>query len=121
MIPFPNAGVPPTAQTEPDDAPALDLDLDALRQMGAAARESGRLGRAAALLGRAVRIAHHGGDPLQIGEVLRDRGDLRLRQGDAHGAVADWRSARERFVEGNATGEIRAIDARLAALPGGAR
>lgn len=124
MIPFPI----PCADERPDPMqafreaePAGEYDVETLRRLGAAAREGGRLGRAAELLGRSLRIASLVGDPRQIGEVLRDRGDLRLRQGDALGAAADWRLARQRFVEGGATGDARSMSARLASLPGRGR
>lgn len=116
MIPFPQVESRPEAKPLGGES-EIDQDVEALRTLGVLAREGGRLGRAAALLGRSLRIANVVGDDRQIGEVLRDRGDLRLRQGDGAGAVADWRTARERFMAAGAVREARTIEARLRALP----
>ena len=91
---------------------------EALKFRGALERERGCFAESARHLGEALTLARSVDDPLLVAEVLREWGDLRLREGDATGAVGDWTEALGGFEKLEAHLDAKAIRTRLASLAG---
>jgi hypothetical protein len=79
-------------------------------------RERGDRPRAARHLDEALAIARSVDDPLLVAEVLRECGELRLRDGDRAGALADLTEALSGFERLAATLDAERTRARIAAL-----
>ncbi|MEQ8329886.1 MAG: tetratricopeptide repeat protein [Longimicrobiales bacterium] len=96
-------------------------EAEALKFLGILERERGRYGRSVAHFADALDIARQVADGLLTGEILRERGDLRLREGDPDGAAADWRSALHELESAGASRDAEGVRARLASIRGGGR
>jgi tetratricopeptide (TPR) repeat protein len=97
------------------DDPAREAE--GLKFQGILERERGRYGPAAQHLRDALALARRVNDPLLVAEVLRELGDLRLREGDATGAMTDWTEALRGFETLHATLDADVVRMRLATLP----
>jgi tetratricopeptide (TPR) repeat protein len=91
-------------------------EAEALKFLGVLERERGGFARAARHLCAALELARSRHDPLLIAEVLRERGDLRLREGDVIGAVGDWSRALAGFEKLDAGPDVTAVRKRLGSV-----
>jgi tetratricopeptide (TPR) repeat protein len=116
-----------------DAAAALDLALaiaeegedqaragEARKFFGVLEREQGRLEAAEEYLEQALEIGRLVDDPLLVAEVMRERGELRQREGRREDAARDWVAARDGFVALNALLDADHMRARIASLGHGA-
>jgi hypothetical protein len=79
-------------------------------------RERGDVAKAAHHFEEALEIARSVDDPLLVAELLREWGELRLREGDRAGAIASLTEALAGFERLAATLDAEKTRARLAAL-----
>jgi tetratricopeptide (TPR) repeat protein len=89
---------------------------EALKLFGVLAREGERHGEADAHFAAALLIARDMGEPLLAAEVLRERGELRVRQGHLEDAQNDWEEARRGFRSMEATLDADRMTTRIDAL-----
>jgi len=89
---------------------------EALKLLGVVERERLDHRLAGAHLNAALRIARDTSNPLLAAEVLRERGELRLRERQLAEAEADWEEARRGFRALGATLDADRLTARIDAL-----